>query len=419
MQLIVLFVVILMTITASAADDLALPDPLRTSAGQNIATPEEWQKIRRPEILELFRTHVYGRTPAKTLKIAFDVFDEDANALDGKAIRKQIRVTAADGEKRVRIHLLMYLPKQAKQQAVPVMLLLNFGGNHTISSDPAIVLPEGYIGKKYSPPEKFRGTSASRYPVAAILARGYGIATAYCGDIDPDFHDGFKNGVHPLFDPPGQRPGDAWGTIGAWAWGLSRFMDYFETDKDVDHTRVVVLGHSRLGKTALWAGAQDERFSIVISNDSGCTGAALARRKKGENIAKINKSFPHWFCQNYYKFNDKEDDLPVDQHQLIALIAPVYVASASEDQWADPEAEFRSCVHAGPVYELFGLKDVGTNKFPEPQKPLHTGHIGYHLRSGMHDLTEYDWNCFMNFADKHWKKGQPTSAGDGKPAPKK
>ena len=405
--------VLLMTMTASADNNPLLPDPLKTSAGKTVASKKVWKQERRPEILELFRAHVYGRTPVAHMKLGFDVFDEDVKALEGKAIRKQVTIEATCDKKRLRMELLMYLPVSAKQNPVPVMVLLNFGGNHTIAPDPAIVLTKSHVREKFSPPEEFRGSKQSRYPLSEIIASGYGIATAYYGDIDPDFHDGFKNGIHPLFEPPEKRDGSSWGSVGAWAWGLSRFMDYFETDDDVDHARVAVLGHSRLGKTALWAGAQDERFSIVISNDSGCTGAAIGRRRKGETVAQINKQFPHWFCENYKQYNDSEGTLPVDQHMLIALMAPrpVYVASANKDLWADPEGEFLSCVQSEPVYELFGLSGLRIKTMPKPNRPVNNGHIGYHIRSGKHDLTLFDWKCFMDYADKHWNRGQLSPAG--------
>jgi hypothetical protein len=403
-----------MTMTANCPDNLSLPDPLITCAGKAVESRQAWQQERRSEILELFSKHVYGRTPAKPFDLSFDVFDEDLNALDGKAIRKQVAIEVTSGEKRLRMELLMYLPLSARQQPVPVMLLLNFGGNHTIHPDPAIVLPKGYIRENYSPAEAFRGSRYELgYPIEAIIARGYAIATVYYGDIDPDFDDGFENGVHPLFDRPDQRSEDAWGAVGAWAWGLSRSMDYLESDHDVDASRVAVLGHSRLGKASLWAGAQDERFSIVISNNSGCTGAAIARRKAGETIAVINKNYPHWFCRNYIQYNNKEEALPVDQHMLVSLIAPrpVYISSADLDDWADPQGEFLSCIRAEPVYRLFGLSGLQSACMPSVNQPMSDGDIGYHIRAGKHALTPYDWHCFMDYADKYWKLDDKNRSG--------
>ncbi len=387
-----------------------LPDPLRCADGSPVRTAKDWFQKRRPEILALFRREVYGKAPGKPTRMRFEVMERSDNALDGLAIRKQVRLIFDARFPDRAMEILLYLPRAA-EQPVPVFLALNFRGNHSIHPDPAIRITTSWMRPRRDgtvrgnrATERGRGAARSRWPVEFVLRRGYGIVTAYYGDIDPDFDDGFRNGVHGIFGPPpDRRPPDAWGSISAWAWGLSRIMDYLETDRSVDSKRVALLGHSRLGKTALWAGAQDERFALVISNNSGCGGAALSRRRFGETVARINRAFPHWFCANFKKYNENEAALPVDQHMLIALIAPrpVYVASAVEDRWADPYGEFLALKHADPVWRLLGGTGLLMRRWPPLDTPI-LGHLGYHVRSGKHDVTWYDWAQYLDFADKHF-----------------
>lgn len=388
---------------------LDLPDLLRMADGRRVTTADEWRRLRRAEVLRLFETHQFGKTVAGRGKVSFQAPEIDKAALGGRAVRKQMTVMwegRADG---ARGDLLMYLPAGSKGR-VPVFLGLNFRGNHTVLADRGIRLPEVWsrrapYGKRRAE-ESSRGSDASAWQVEMILSQGFGLATMDYGDIEPDFNGGLEHGARRQFLPAGKSEfaADEWGAIGGWAWGLSRIADYLENDKDVDARRIALMGHSRLGKTALWAGAQDERFEMVISNNSGEGGAAISRHGVGEDVTRINEAFPHWFCRNYRKYGGREKELPVDAHMLVALIAPrpVYVASAEEDKWADPEGEFMAASEAGAVYELLGKKGLRTREMPGIHKPV-MNTVGYHIRAGRHDVTAYDWEQYLKFARMHWK----------------
>jgi len=392
-----------------------LPEALVLNNGQRVTDAQTWTQKRRPEVLELFRTQMFGRQPPAPAELKYKLFDETRGALGGKAIRKQVTIFFSADEQGPRMDLLLYVPANS-QKPVPAFLGLNFAGNQAVHADPGIKVSEswqrdrkepGYVKNRAN--ELSRGATSKNWDVEAILDRGYALATVYYGDIDPDFNDGFRNGVHPLFYRMGQsKPApDEWGSIAAWAWGLSRALDYLERDRAIDAKRVAVMGHSRLGKTALWAGAEDERFSIVISNNSGCGGAALSRRDFGETVHQINYSYPHWFCDNFKSYNERVNDLPFDQHMLIALMAPrpVYVASADQDHHSDPRGEFLAALFAEPVYRLFGAAGLGVDDLPPLNQPR-MGKIGYHLRAGVHDVTPFDWKCYLDFADLHFGRKQ-------------
>ena len=386
----------------------SLPDPLVFESGEEVSDVESWRR-RRNEILELFQSHVYGRSPGAPTSLRSEVLESEPTALGGRAIREQVRLHFGDADTPA-LDVLIYRPATG-DGPVPAFLGLDFFGNHSIHTDPAIILSGQWMPddptqgvQRHRATERSRGASASRWPVETIVERGYGLAVAYCGDLDPDYDDGFQNGIHPLFYREGQSRPDAnqWGAIGAWAWGLSRILDFLESHPAVDHRRVAVIGHSRLGKTALWAAAQDERFAMAISNQSGCAGAALSRRRLGETVEAITTVFPHWFARNFQRYAGREDALPLDQHQLLALVAPrpLYVASAVLDRWSDPRGEFLGAMAAEPVYRLLGARGLDTDRMPEIDQP--TGDVlAYHVRTGGHDVRLWDWLQFLAFADRH------------------
>ena len=383
----------------------ALPPLMTAGDGTPVRTAADWEK-RREELRSLLETRMFGRAPGRPDGLTFTLEDRDGAALGGKAVRKQVAINVRG----LTFHLLLYLPANAPRP-VPVFVSLGFGPNQTVSADPGITLRGTWAQNKetgrvevQAPQEPSRGSAASRWPVETILGRGFGVAIVYYGDIEPDIAGAMGVGIRGKYLKAGQSVLDAdqWGAIAAWAWGLSRALDCLEADPDVDGRRVAVIGHSRLGKTALWAGALDERFALVISNDSGEGGAALARRKFGERTESITGVFPHWFCSRYREYAGREEALPVDQHELLALVAPrpLYVASATEDLWADPRGEFLAARAAEPVYRLLGRPGLGVDEMPAPDRPV-GGSIGYHLRRGKHALTAYDWEQYLDFADRH------------------
>ncbi len=389
-----------------------LPELLAMKNGQRVVDAVAWRDKRRPEIVRLFEQYVYGKAPDMPADMSFKV-KSTADALEGTAVRKEVTIRFTKDGTGPKIDLIIYLPKATKRP-VPLFVGLNFGGNQTIHADPGIT-PSDIATMKPPVPSKAlagpfaqdRGSSSQQWPVEKILARGYGLATAWYGDIEPDNRDGMRLGVRQLYLNRGQaKPADdEWGAIAAWAWGLSRMMDYLQTDREIDAKHVALIGHSRLGKTAVWAGARDERFAMVISNNSGCGGASLARRRYGETVTRITTALPYWFCENYRTYANRIDALPVDQHMLLALVAPrpLYVASAEGDRWSDPHGEFLSALGASPAYRLLGTDGLPATEMPEVEHPVQ-GTISYHIRHGKHDVTDYDWQQYLDAADRHFKR---------------
>lgn len=350
-----------------------LPPLLLTSEGSEIVTADQWRNIRRPQIMSLFGALVYGRAPnpEHPVHVATEVVSRDDEFLDGRAHYKLVRLAFSNqnGECSIDVHIV--LPRDA-DGPWPAIMNLGRGG-----------------------------------PTEEWIERGYAVVGVEQGDFVGHNEISFENSIHRLFFRDGQSFPKAheWGVLSAIAWGHSRVLDYLEQDLAVDASRVAVMGHSKNGKAALWTAAQDERFALVISAQSGCAGAALWRRRSGETLEKMVTRFPYWLCRNAWKFVGQEDDLPVDQHMLLALVAPrpVYVASGVEDTWADPRGEYASAYHASEVYRLLGKRGLTSEEMPPPGEPILDGEVGFHLREGGHSVEPYDWEMFMQFCDRHLK----------------
>ena len=409
----------------AAVREYTLPDVLAGPDGAPVSSAESWKKTVRPHQLELLEKFVFGRRlPAAPVKVVGDVERADVTLPgDIAAVRLQATLKLGDAADAPTTEVLLYLPKS--KDRVPVFLNLNFRGNHAEHADPDIRLSTAWIADDkaaaivdHRATEASRGTSGQRWPVEAMLVRGFGMATAYYGDVFPDRPDGRPSSALKSLGRPVE--GTLWpdepGAIATWAWQMSRILDWLVTLPEVDPSQVIVVGHSRLGKTALWAGACDERFAMVVSNESGCGGAAISRRNFGETLDVITSRFPHWFCPAFATYANRETELPCDQHTLLAMTAPrpLYVASAVEDRWADPRGEFLSGVAAEPAWKLFGLTGLGTTEYPKADTPIGQT-IGYHVRTGRHDLVSYDWHRFADFADRALRK-QTLPPADGYPA---
>lgn len=390
-----------------------LPDPLIGFDGEKVRSRSQWQEQRRPELKALFQHYMYGEMPPKPGEVKFSVEREDRQFFDGKATKREITI-AFGGDDVPKIHLLLVVPNREKGPA-PVFVGPNFYGNHTALNDPSVALPTAWMPergpgvKDHRATEAGCGTQVDVWAIDDAVERGYAVATFYCGDVAPD-HPGRDDGLFPVFRAAGRKepvPVE-WGAVAAWAWGLSRAVDYLVTDRDIDRERIAVVGHSRLGKAAIVAAAFDERIALAIPHQAGCGGTAPSRGKVGESVKQINDRFPHWFDDVFKTFNDQPERLPFDQNGLVALVAPrpVLFTNAVDDQWANPEGQFQVLKAADPVYRFLGAGGLEADEMPKVGHLINST-LGYHIRPGKHSMGREDWKVFLDFADKQFGKASP------------
>jgi hypothetical protein len=357
-----------------------LPALLVTAGGEAVTDAKTWTETQRPALLQLFREHMYGIRPATKYEIAYAEVGRRENAFGIGALGRQIRATVRVGERSHSFDFVIVIPKA--DRLVPVVVHIN--------------------NRYFVPLDKAVDETDPFWPVETLAKRGYATIGFHTSDVDPDKRDRYDDGIRALLDDPESAPTTRWRSLSAWGWAASRGLDFALQQPEIDPKRTAIVGHSRGGKTALWAGAEDPRFAIVYSNNSGCGGAALFRRAYGERAGRISQVFPHWFCERFAGYAERENELPVDQHQLMALMAPraVYVASADEDLWADPRGEYAALLEAGPAFQLLGRGHITSTEMPALDTPRHVGATGYHIRSGEHNLTAQDWGYFLDFADR-------------------
>ena len=393
--------------TEAKVGSYTLPDPLKSLDGQIVKDPQSWFNNRRKEIINLFEQNQFGVVPKDKIEIKYDVFEKEGSAFDNTAERTQVTLNLSGNQKEKKIDLVYYIPKNVTKP-VPVLLYISFGANSQVIDDPQI--KEGFIWNREK--QRVPAGRVSRFEkinVRSVLESGFGFANVCYGDIEPDFADGFKYGVRSLFKENGDAASDqsdSWGSIAVWSWGLSRILDYFETDNKVDANSIIIMGVSRLGKTVLWAGALDERFASVIAVCSGESGAALSRRNYGETIAHIASPlrYSYWFAPKYQEYAADVNRLPVDGHMLISLIAPrpLLLVTGNADKWSDPYGEYLAAKTAESVYELLGKKGLETEKMPSPGKPV-LNDIGFYMHEGGHGMMKEDWEIIFDFLKEHFK----------------
>lgn len=382
-----------------------LPDFFLTLQGKRITDRKSWLKTRRPEIVKLFEANQFGRAPAAPKSMIFDVFDKGTVALNGKAIRKQVTVQFAKEWPDNKMTLVIYLPAKAKGK-VPLLLNLSFAAPNQMIDDPGIRVGEVWNreGKRVRADQP---TPFGKMNVEQFIDAGFGFATVYYGDIEPDFKDGIKHGIRSKYLKAGQTDvaTDEWGAVAAWAWGLSRAMDYFESDSAIDAKRIAIQGASRLGKTVLWAGANDTRFKMVIASISGESGAALSKRNYGETVAHMTHPtrYGYQYAPKYHSYSDRVNEMPMDGHMLVALIAPrpLLLQTGSTDYWSDPRGEWLSAIEAAKVYKLFGETAPSGDMPAANETSMLLNKLGFYMHDGGHTVLPDDWKKFIEYMKKY------------------
>lgn len=393
--------------TEAKSGQYSLPDPLILANGQRVTTAADWREKRRPEVVKLLEENQFGRAPGRPAAMLFDVFDQGTPAFDGKALRKQVTIYFTADKSDRYLDLVIYLPPEARGP-VPLLLNLGWSGNNLAVNDPGVKVGRTWVAREKRRIPSTGGRGFGRPNVLPVLERGFGFATFNYQDVEPDALDSIGGGIRAAYLPEGQSQpaADEWGAIAAWAWGVSRIVDYCETDPQIDAKRIAILGVSRLGKTVLWAGARDERIALVIASCSGEGGAALSRRNYGETVAHLvaPTRFPYQFAVNYQQWAADPNSAPFDSHLLIALVAPrpLLLQTGNTDKWSDPYGEFLAARAAEPVYKLLGKQGLGADKLPPPGEAI-LSTPGYYMHDGGHGVMTPDWDVFLKFMETHLK----------------